>query len=418
MDLQKLVENKDKILKEISEELNCEDARRIRYEINWILSNINNSWTTFEDAYIERISKKAYSVKTKTNKKYHFRCICRKLYPDSTFLSRTYYKPKEPKDIFKSFKGYEELNQDYQELLDTYVVLAKKIGKKDETIFIHCNLTAVLLRHLQKQGIDNLGNATEKSVLSFFYIDNKFEQQIRSYSYKEKLAVVFKTCIVIEKYHDGCRHILNLIPSFGYVRKNVKYLNISETTAIRNCIDSEQLSSRERAIMMLLFYTGMRSCDVAAIRLCDINWEAETLSIIQQKTSEPLELPMLPVVGNAIFEYLRIRKSVSFSNYLFCGEDSNEKHISAKTVRNVANKVYRLAGIRQNKGDHKGTHLFRHHAATKMLENSVPRAVISKALGHTEPASLEPYLHADFKHLRELTLGLERYPVSEAVWKI
>ena len=215
MDLQKLVENKDKILKEISEELNCEDVRRIRYEINWLLSNVDNSWTTFEDAYMERISEKDYSIKTKNNKKYHFRCICRKLYPDSTFLSRTYYKPREPKDIFKNFKGYEELNQDYQELLDTYVALAKKTGKKDETIFIHCSLTTVLLRHLQKHEVDNLEDATENNVLSFFYIDNQYKQQIRSYSYKEKLVVVFKTCMVIEKYRVGCRHILNMIPSFG-----------------------------------------------------------------------------------------------------------------------------------------------------------------------------------------------------------
>lgn len=418
MNLQNLGENKDRILKELSEELNHGDARHIRYEIDWLLSKVNNNWDTFEDAYRERVSEKHYSARTKNNKKYYFRHICQKLYPGSTFMSRTYCKNKEPIDIFKNSKGYMELNQEYRELLDTYVALAKATGKKDETIFIHCSLTTVLLRHLQKHEVDNLEDATENNVLSFFYIDNQYEQQIRSYSYKEKLVVVFKTCMVIEKYRVGCRHILNMIPSFGYVRKNVKYLNMSEATVIRNSIDSEQLSARERAIMMLLFYTGLRSCDVASIRICDINWKSETLSIIQQKTAEPLEIPILPVVGNAIFEYLCNEKPVSFSDYLFHEEGFAEEHISAKAVRNVANKVYRLAGIRQNKGERKGTHLFRHHAATKMLENSVPRSVISKTLGHTAPSSLEPYLHADFKHLRELALSLEAYPVSEEVWNI
>lgn len=87
-------------------------------------------------------------------------------------------------------------------------------------------------------------------------------------------------------------------------------------------------------------------------------------------------------------------------------------------MRSVADRVYRLAGIRQDKDAHKGTHLFRHHAATKMLESGVQRAVISKTLGHADPDSLGPYLHADFKHLREFSLSLSAYPVSEEVWDI
>ena len=170
--------------------------------------------------------------------------------------------------------------------------------------------------------------------------------------------------------------------------------------------------------MMLLLYTGMRSCDVAAIKLCDIDWEAETINIVQQKTSEPLAVVMLPVVGNAIFNYLRVRFPASSSEYLFGKVDSRENHISAKSIRTIAYKAYRLAGIRQNKGERKGTHLFRHHAATKMLENGVQRPVISRALGHADPASVEVYLHADFKHLRGFALSLDLYPVAEEAWNL
>ena len=291
--------------------------------------------------------------------------------------------------------------------------LQKRAGKKRDTIFTHCNLTAGLLRHLQEKGFCHLEEATEDSVMSFFYADSQYERQIRSYSYKEKLAVVFKACIAIKKYSVGCRHILHRIPSFGYVRKNVEYLTASEAEAIRESIDSGQLPLRDRAIMMLLLYTGMRSCDVASIKLRDIDWEGETISIVQQKTAEPLVIAMLPAVGNALFEYLCDGHSVSSSDYLFSEADAPKKHISAKAVRTVANKAYRLAGIRQNKGSHKGTHLFRHHAATKMLENGVQRPIISRTLGHTDPGSLAPYLHTDFKHLSEFALSLASYPVSE-----
>lgn len=108
----------------------------------------------------------------------------------------------------------------------------------------------------------------------------------------------------------------------------------------------------------------------------------------------------------------------SSSEYLFGEEESREGHISAKNIRTIAYKAYRLAGIRQDKGERKGTHLFRHHAATRMLENGVQRPVISRALGHADPVSLETYLHADFRHLRELALSLDLYPVPEEVWSI
>lgn len=419
MDLRNLEENKDRIIREFSEERTSGDARHIRYEINWILSRAgNNSWGSLEDAYTERISEKPYSDITKSNKKYYFRCICKKLYPGSIFTSRIYCHCEDPGDMLKASKGYGELNQKYRDLLDVYVTLAKEAGKKRDTIFTHCNLTAGFLRHLQDNGAKSLDETAEDCVMSFFYADSRYEQQIRSYSYKEKLAVVFKTCMTVEEYSTGCRRILNMIPAFGYVRKNVEYLTVSEAEAIRDSIDSERLSARDRAIMMILLYTGMRSCDVATIKLCDIDWKSETISIVQQKTAQPLILAMMPAVGNAVFDYLCDRDYKSPSGYLFCESGTDGKHISARTVRNVADRVYRLAGIRQNKGDHKGTHLFRHHAATKMLESGVQRAVISKTLGHTDPDSLGPYLHADFKHLSEFALSLAAYPVSGEVWDI
>jgi len=50
-----------------------------------------------------------------------------------------------------------------------------------------------------------------------------------------------------------------------------------------------------------------------------------------------------------------------------------------------------------------------------MLENGVARPVISKILGHTSPDSLEPYLMADFKHLKDCALSVEAFPIREEV---
>ena len=53
-----------------------------------------------------------------------------------------------------------------------------------------------------------------------------------------------------------------------------------------------------------------------------------------------------------------------------------------------------------------------------MLESGIPRPVISRTLGHTAPDSLEPYLMADFRHLKECSLDVGQFPVPEEVLAI
>ena len=54
-------------------------------------------------------------------------------------------------------------------------------------------------------------------------------------------------------------------------------------------------------------------------------------------------------------------------------------------------------------------------AATNLQQN-IPAPVISAIVGHTSPKSLDSYLYADMKHIRECALGLEKYPMAEEVF--
>jgi len=76
-----------------------------------------------------------------------------------------------------------------------------------------------------------------------------------------------------------------------------------------------------------------------------------------------------------------------------------------------------VAKIREMAGDRKGFHIFRHHMATALLENGISQPIISRILGHTSPASLDTYLSADFPHLKECALSIERFPLRKEVLK-
>ncbi|WP_420828431.1 tyrosine-type recombinase/integrase [Dehalobacterium formicoaceticum] len=86
------------------------------------------------------------------------------------------------------------------------------------------------------------------------------------------------------------------------------------------------------------------------------------------------------------------------------------------SIGNISNKIMKAANIRQSAGDRRGFHIFRHRVATELLGSGVPQPVISRALGHTSPNSLETYLSADFKHLKECALSIERFPMPKGVF--
>ena len=74
------------------------------------------------------------------------------------------------------------------------------------------------------------------------------------------------------------------------------------------------------------------------------------------------------------------------------------------------------ANIRQNEGDRRGTHIFRHRVATKMLENNVAPAIISQTMGHGSPDSLNTYLYSDMVHLKECSLSISMFPMEKEVF--
>lgn len=206
---------------------------------------------------------------------------------------------------------------------------------------------------------------------------------------------------------------------YGF-RKTVQFLTIEESNAFQNALEdlNNSLSLKQRAIGALLFYTGMRGCDIANLKLESVDLQNWLIRFTQVKTGVDVILPLLPVVGNAIYDYCTMERPSSESQFLFLGEFAPHHPITSKAVPWVVSKIMNLAGIRTNKGDRRGAHLFRHRAATVMAENNIPAPVISKTLGHTSAKSLDSYLSADLSHLRECAISIEGYAIPKEVFDI
>ena len=408
MDLQNLREHHEELLSFMENNgYSSTYIQRFRDEINRILADADSSrWQSYRDVYLEYL-KVPYSKDYLRNK-------------------RTIIGALEQFDLFGRLPdgrhrhtlfergSYHLLEPEFQELIDFYRMYEKQRGKKESTIRGESLNTASFLYQMQGQGAQCLDEVTEDAVLSFFVSEDGSPR--KGCSYKKNISAVFKAGLNWKE--PQCQRILSFLPLLRETRKNIQCLTQDEIRLLRAAVESSGFSARNKAVILLLLFTGLRGCDIAGLTFSSIDWEKERILVEQQKTSMPVEIPLSAVVGNAIYDYLEQERPDTGSLSLFLTETHPFSPISAQGIANIVSKACRLAGIRQDPGDRKGTHIFRHNLASSMLENGVPQPVITQTLGHTAPDSLEPYLRADFVHLKECALSIEDFPLAEEVFSL
>ena len=408
MDFTNLREHYYELLEYLRKEAYSEShIKLIDQNIHWILRNEKNSyWQSYPDVYYDRI-KKSESDSYIKSVRIAINAIQR-------FDIHGEYPNRRATSGLIRRGAYHQLAPEFKEAVDYYCASAKASGIKESSIYTNASSAAVFLYAMQKRGSWSLDSIKEGDVISFFLDDGGNVSKCGSY--KRALASVFE--IVANLKEADCKSLLAYLPQIRTRRKNIQYLTPEEAESVRDVLDDEnsELSLRDRAVGKLLFFTGMRACDIAGMTLDAIDWETEEIRFAQQKTDEPLSLPLMATIGNSIHDYLAEERPESCDPHLFLGEDC-PRPFKSGAVWHQAKKIYNEADIRQKDGDRRGTHIFRHNVATSLLVNGVSRPIISQMLGQTKPSSLNQYLHADFVHLKKCALSIEEFPVSEEVFR-
>jgi len=188
------------------------------------------------------------------------------------------------------------------------------------------------------------------------------------------------------------------------VKRIIKTLTEREVKSLSELVDSKALSLRNTAIVLFGLSSGIRACDLVKMKLSDIDWESETINFCQSKTGNYVCLPLIPVVGNAIFRYVTEERPVTDNDYLFIRENSPFTPLSGHTsYYAIIKKVLSKASIEKNDRIF-GMHFLRHNAASTMIKNAVSVGTIASVLGHSDPNSTDIYITTDARNLRECVL--------------
>lgn len=405
MDLQNLRDTYPLLLSYMeAESYSKQYIQYIEKDILWIINESSHyAWRSYDDIYQTYVDK--WSNKTTLNHKKRRLLVIERFDLESKM-------PNGLKHAHKS-SAYDSLSAEFKDFIDTYRNL-EGLGYSKKYLKSTSYMVCSFLLDLQNKGINSFKSVTEESVLDVFSSDGKI---CRSYNFKYTVEFAFKTCLSF--YGDGiCSRMLSYLPALPHIKKNVQYLTKEEMWRIKSVLEKDTtLSLQNKAICLLALYTGMRSSDICSLTFKSIDWDNDLIRIKQQKTNAALVLPLRAVVGNAIFDYITKERPKSSADTIFLTVNAPYRRLHSSNLNAICVSIMGKAGIRQNPGDRKGMHLFRHYLATSLLGYGVEQPIISSTLGHQSPNSLAPYLSADFTHLKECALNIERFPVRKEVFQ-
>ena len=187
--------------------------------------------------------------------------------------------------------------------------------------------------------------------------------------------------------------------------KIIKTWSEEEVFQMLNAIDrANPIGRRDYAIMAIAANLGLRTGDILNLSIEDFDWNNGSINIVQEKTGEPLSLPISEQIGKAVIDYWRNGRPKTVARELFVQHTLPYMKLTHGIIYHMFNKYFEGSGIQVPSGRRHGLHSLRHSLATRLLEKDTPVNVIGNVLGHVDSTSASYYISVDINKLRTCAL--------------
>ncbi len=156
---------------------------------------------------------------------------------------------------------------------------------------------------------------------------------------------------------------------------------------------------RDRAILMLLSVYGLRSGEVAKLRLDDIDWAQERITVSRTKQRRSQLYPLTHEVGTAIVCYLKDVRPRCSRREIFLTLKAPVRPLSAGALYHLTSSRFVQLDIHT---PHRGPHALRHACASHLVAEGLSLKTIGDHLGHRSLRSTRVYAKVDMAGLREV----------------
>jgi integrase/recombinase XerD len=163
------------------------------------------------------------------------------------------------------------------------------------------------------------------------------------------------------------------------------------------------LGLRDRAILTLLYGTGIRASECASVTDSDIDFELKTIRVLGKGGHQRI-VPLNETVLQSLLNYKKARGDQESNKPFF--RTRKKRGATRGIIYDRVRRYSRLAKI----GKKVTPHVLRHTFATHLLKLGEKLIVLKELLGHRQVSSTQVYLHLSGEDLRE---ALERHPIKK-----
>jgi len=286
------------------------------------------------------------------------------------------------------------MNIYYEAFLD-YLKVEKSLS--NNSINSYSRDIGKYIEYLNNKGINNPNKITHKDITDFlFFLRNK----IKPTSIARCLSSIkgFHKFLLREKITNS--DPTEFIEAPKLEKKIPSFLDLREVEILLKTPNLKDIHGlRDRAILELMYATGLRVSEVASLKLSDLNLEVGFLKC-KGKGSKERIVPLGGVAKHFLERYIsEAREKLlkgKISIYLFVGQGG--KNLSRQSIWKVIKKIAREANIRKKISPH----ILRHSFATHLLERGADLRSVQEMLGHSNITTTQIYTHINKMRLKEI----------------
>jgi integrase/recombinase XerD len=268
-------------------------------------------------------------------------------------------------------------------------------------------------KYLDAAGRKDLSELSQADILGFI--------KVLSFSTKATIHCTLSSLRVFLRYlvSEGILSVdwSYLVPKDNY-KKEAKLPTTYTEEEIQRMLSAVDRGNpkgkRDYAMLLLACRLGLRASDICGLTFDNLLWPVNIIAIIQTKTKNRIELPLLAEVGNAINDYLKYGCPMSQLSHVFLHANNGDRRLQEPTLHSIVSFYLRRAGIADIEKKKHGPHALRHSLAGLLLQKQTPLPVISEVLGHASTESTKTYLRIDMKNLSRCVLEVP--PVDESYY--
>lgn len=195
------------------------------------------------------------------------------------------------------------------------------------------------------------------------------------------------------------------IPSVPRRKPVPSVYTVEEIEKILSSMDRNTcLGKRNYCIVLMAAKLGIRSCDIAGLKVDDIQRKEGIIRVIQQKTDILVEYPILDEISTALEDYLNnARPNSCLPNVFLTKPRPVASVLSTQGIYAVVSGAIARSGIDAS-SRRQGAHALRSSLASQLLAEGKSYPEIQQVLGQTSPDVARHYIRVETERLRECAM--------------